>query len=171
MSQAVTLRLSANTLEMRGAVHQSTDLLLNPSNTASSYLIITYSRQTDSPPPQGRFFFPVSDMSDQPGSSRLRALFKVALRDYEATTNLTLANHPLAEQLENCHSVESVTSLLQYQVQAMREFPGSGRMMKSIESTVSVLHKLSAIDALGVTIGLVRQNMLIEMFRFSDIVL
>jgi len=44
-------------------------------------------------------------------------------------------------------------------------------MMKLIESTVSVLHKLSAIDALGVTISIVRQKMLIEMFRFSDIVL
>jgi len=165
------LRLSANTLGMREAVHQSTDLLLSRPNTPSRCLIITYSRQTDSPPPQGRFFFPVSDMSDQSGSSRLRALFKVALRDYEVTTNLTLANHPLAEQLENCHSVESVTALLQYQVQAMREFPGSGRMMKLIESTVSVLHKLSAIDTLGVAIGLVRQNMLIDVCYFFDVVL
>lgn len=155
---------------MREAVHQGTDLFLNPSNTSPRYLIITYSRQTDSPPPQGRFFFPVSDMSDQSGSSRLRALFKVALRDYEVTTKLTLANHPLAEELGNCHSVESVTALLQYQVQAMREFPGGGRMMKLIESTVSVLHKLSAIDTLGVAIGLVRQEMLINVFYFSDVV-
>jgi len=110
-------------------------------------------------------------MSDQSGTSRLQALFTVAMQDYEVTTGLTLAKHLLAEQLENCHSVESVTALLQYQVQAMREFPGSGRMMKLIESTVSVLHKLSAIDALGVTISIVRQKMLIEMFRFSDIVL
>ena len=110
-------------------------------------------------------------MSNQSGSSRLQALFTVALQDYEVTTGLTLAKHPLAEQLENCHSVESVTALLQYQVQAMREFPGSGRMMKLIESTVSVLHKLSAIDTLGVAIGLVCQNMLIDVFYFSDIVL
>ena len=110
-------------------------------------------------------------MNDRPGSSHLQALFKVALRDYEVTTNLTLAKHPLAEQLGNCHSVESVTALLQYQVQSMREFSGSSKMMKLVESTVSVLHRLSAIDALGVAIGLVRRRMLIEAFHFSDIVL
>ena len=109
-------------------------------------------------------------MSDQSGSSRLQALFKVALQYYESTTDFTLAKHPLAEQLQNCHSVESVTSLLQYHVQAMREFPGSGRMMKLIESTVSVLHKLSSVDTLGAAIGLVRQKMLIEVFHFFDIV-
>lgn len=43
-------------------------------------------------------------------------------------------------------------------------------MMKLIESTVSVLHKLSAIDTLGVAIGLVRQKMLIDVFYFSDVV-
>jgi hypothetical protein len=53
----------------------------------------------------------------------------------------------------------------------MREFSGSSKMMKLVESTVSVLHRLSAIDALGVAIGLVRRRMLIEVFHFSDIVL
>ena len=47
-------------------------------------------------------------MTDQSGSSRLRVLFDAALLDYEKQTDIALAKHPLAEQLQSCDSVESV---------------------------------------------------------------
>ena len=105
-------------------------------------------------------------MSDQSGSSRLRALFELALRDYESTTNITLAKHPLAEKLENCQSVESITALLQDQA---KEFRGSDRIMRSIGSTVSVLDKLSTV--LGGAISLVRQKTLTRMSHIVNTVL
>jgi len=92
-------------------------------------------------------------MSDQSGSSRLQALFELALRDYESTTNITLAKHPLAEELEKCQSVESIIALLQDEAEGFR---GSDRIMRSIGSTVSVLDQLSTITPLGGAIGLVR---------------
>jgi hypothetical protein len=49
-------------------------------------------------------------MTDPPGPSHFRALFEAALQDYEKQTGVTLAKHPLAGQLENRKSVESVTS-------------------------------------------------------------
>jgi hypothetical protein len=93
-------------------------------------------------------------MSGQPESSRLSALFESALRDYEQKTKISLANHPLAEQLENCHSVEDLAAILQGQARANSAFQGSDRIMKSIKSTLSVLYNLSAIAALGDGIGL-----------------
>jgi len=107
-------------------------------------------------------------MSDQSESSRLQALFELALRDYESTTNITLAKHPLAEKLENCHSVETIVALLQDQAKGFR---GSDRIMRSIGSTVSVLDQLSTITSVGGAIGLVRKIMLTRISHISDIVL
>lgn len=68
-------------------------------------------------PPQGDdLFFPlpclfVRDMSRPSASWSLQVLFDVALQDYEKQTGTKLADHPLAEQLETCHSVDSITSI------------------------------------------------------------
>jgi hypothetical protein len=50
-------------------------------------------------------------MSEQSGPSRLRALFEAALEDYEKQTGIALAKHPLAEQLQNCVSIESILDI------------------------------------------------------------
>ena len=83
-----------------------------------------------------------------------------------------MAKHPLAQKLENCHSLESVTTtLLQDQAGTFGEFRGRDRIMKSIRSTVSSLFKLSATASLDDGIRLVRQKTLMSAFRISDIVL
>jgi len=111
-------------------------------------------------------------MTDQSVSSRLRTLFELALEDYEIQTKISLAEHPLAQKLENCHSVESITTtLLQDQAETFGEFRGRDRIKKSIRSTVSSLFKLSATAALGDGIRLVRQKTLMSAFHISDIVL
>lgn len=110
-------------------------------------------------------------MADQSISCRLRTLFELALEDYEITTKISLANHPVAQNLENCHSVESIATFLQDQARIFGEFHGKDRMMKSIRSTVSFLYKLSTIAALGDGIGLVRLKALVTVFHISDIVL
>ena len=79
-----------------------------------------------------------------------------ALLDYQIQTGMTLASHPLAEKLQNCNSVESVTALLQDQARAFSEFQGDdGRVAKSLMGVVSVLYKLSTCTA---SIGLVRRK-------------
>jgi hypothetical protein len=110
-------------------------------------------------------------MTDQPVSSRLRTLFELALEDYEITTKISLANHPLAQNLENCHSVESITTLLQDQARTFGGFHGRDRMMKSIRSTAPFLYKLSTTAALGDGIGLVHQKALMTVFHISNIIL
>jgi hypothetical protein len=94
-------------------------------------------------------------MSDQSGSSHYQALFESALQDYEKQTGITLANHPLAEQLQNCQSVESVTTHLQEQARAFSKFKGSDKIMKSLKGVIS------AIAALGQDISMVCHRLLI----------
>ena len=94
-------------------------------------------------------------MSDQPGSYPFQVLFESALKDYENKTGIPLANHPLAEQLQNCQSVESVTAVLHEQARAFSKFRGSDKIMKSLNSVVSVLSTISATAALGLDIAMV----------------
>ena len=95
------------------------------------------------------------DMTDQSGSSRLRVLFEAALQEYEKQTGIALADHPLAGKLQNCDSVESITAVLHEQTQAFSEFQGSDKMLKPLNSVVSVLYKLSATADFCQVIGLV----------------
>ena len=95
-------------------------------------------------------------MSDQSASSHLQVLFEAALWDYEKKTGIALAKHPLADRLQNCDSVESVTAVLHEQTQAFSEFRGKDRVLKPVRKAVSVLCKLSATANFGQKIGLVR---------------
>ncbi len=95
-------------------------------------------------------------MSDQSESPRLSVLFEAALEDYEKETGIPLVKHPLAEQLQHCSSVESVTAVLREQTEAFNEFRGKDKIMKLLKNSVSVLHKLSAAAHFGQDIGLVR---------------
>jgi hypothetical protein len=98
-------------------------------------------------------------MSLQSRSSHFRALFHAALQDYEKATNITLAKHPIAEQLLNCYSVEPIITLLQDQARGFGDFPRSDRLMKSIKNTIPVLSMLAATAALGDGIDIVRPRL------------
>jgi len=97
-------------------------------------------------------------MGDQSRPTHFRALFESALQAYETDTGVTLAEHPLAVQLQNCHDVESVTRVFS-------DFRGNGKIVKSVDSIVSILSTLSANPAFGVSIGLVRQKALMGCSR------
>ena len=106
-------------------------------------------------------------MGDQSQSSRFQALFESALKDYQSQTGTILANHPLAQQLQSCDSIESVTAVLQAQARAFSELRGDGgKIMKSLKHVVSDLYSLSASTALGEAIGIVRRRALISVKRF-----
>ena len=97
------------------------------------------------------------NMGDQSQSSRFRLLFESALQEYQKQTGTTLTSHPLAEKLQDCDSIESVTAVLQEQARAFSEFrDGDGRIMKSLKAVVSVVYTLSVSTALGEAIELVR---------------
>jgi len=88
-------------------------------------------------------------MSDQSGPSHFQELFEAAFRDYEKQTGKTLANHPLAEKLQSCDSVESVTAVLREQTETSSEIRGKDKVLKPLKNVLSVLHKLSSASDLG----------------------
>ena len=96
-------------------------------------------------------------MSDQSASSRLKSLFDAVLQDYQTKTGIALDKHPIAEELENCDSVETVTAVLNSQTEAFNEFRGNDKILKPLNNTLSVLHKLSAAAKFGQDVGLVRR--------------
>jgi hypothetical protein len=98
-------------------------------------------------------------MSDSE-STRFRAHFESALQAYQKTTGITLAEHQLAVRLQNCDSIDSITTLFKYEARSFSDLQGSDRIMKSIENTVSILYRLSATASLGDVIGLVCQKAL-----------
>ena len=106
-------------------------------------------------------FFPICDMADQSRPTHFHSRFESALRAYEKTVGVTLAEHPLAVQLQSCHSIESITAVLQAQAQAFGEFRGSDRVIKSIKNTVSTLARISATTSLAIDLGLVCQQPLL----------
>jgi hypothetical protein len=115
-------------------------------------------------------FLSISDMSDQSGSSsHLRALFELALQDYEQKTGTKLAEHPLPQQLDNCHSLEDVAVLLQALAKDKSAFRGDDKIMKSIKTTLSVLHNLATFS--NTIISHVCHKTLRTVFHVSDIVL
>jgi hypothetical protein len=83
-------------------------------------------------------------MSDQSGSSRLRVLFEAALEDYKQQTGIELAEHPLAERLQDGNSVESVIAILCEQAQDFEKFRGKDKVLKPLKKFLTVLHKLSS---------------------------
>ena len=99
-------------------------------------------------------------MAEQSGSYCFRALFESALQSYEKTTGILLAEHPLAVQLQSCHTIESITAVLECQMLTFGDFRGSDRVMKSIKSTLSILTRLSIPASLGDAVVLVRRNIL-----------
>ena len=107
-------------------------------------------------------------MSDQSGPSRLQDLFEAAVQDYEKKTGIVLARHPLAEKLQNCHSIESITAVFHEQTEAFSQFRGGDKVLKPLKTIVSVLHKLSAAAD---TIGLVRLWAIIWCLTFLILIL
>jgi hypothetical protein len=90
-------------------------------------------------------------------SSELKALFEVALDEFETRAGTNLLQHQIIDKLVNCESADSIIDVLQGQAQAFRNFRGGdGKLMTWLKRTVNVLHILSTSSILGEGIGLVR---------------
>ena len=97
-------------------------------------------------------------MDDKSGSARFQMIFESALQAYERKTGITLAQYPFVVDLQNCHTIDSITTLLQGRTQAFNDFRERDRMMKAIRTTVSILAPLSQAATFADAVGLVRQK-------------
>ena len=82
-------------------------------------------------------------------------IFEAALKDYMGLTGIELAEDPLAERLQHCNSVESVTAVLLEKAQDFREFREKDKVLRPLKKVLSVLHILSSATNLAQDVGLV----------------
>jgi hypothetical protein len=110
----------------------------------------------------------VCSMSQPSSSSSFESIFNAALEDYARHSGIQLdEHHPLVKQLENCNSVDSITSVIQEHARLFREFRGEdGKLTKSLRGVVQVLYTLSTSTVLGACegIGMVCPKSLISIF-------
>ena len=99
-------------------------------------------------------------MTDQPGSSRFQELLESALQQYEKKAGVRLADlgDSLGIQLQSCHSIDHIGTLLQDKAHAFDDVQQRDRILKSIKATVSILTPISAIASAADGAGLVRQT-------------
>ena len=99
-------------------------------------------------------------MSQLSSSSSFQALFAAALQDYQNRTGISLVDHPIAKQLEECDSLDSIIAILRAQAKGFRESRGEdGKLMKSVKCSVDVLYILSMSTVLGEGVGVVRSKL------------
>jgi hypothetical protein len=130
-------------------------------STRASLLVIPHNRPCNRQLPLPRTHFPPTcDMSRQsePQSSNFTTLFESALQEYAKQTGKPWTEHPLAQQLEQCYSLESVSDVLQEQAQAFTLSRGDSRVMKSLKSATSVLYTLFTNNVLRDAISVVRRT-------------
>jgi len=151
-------RGSAQPQEVPIYSEQSTSVCANKKDNAQRALVslsFHHSQPTISSRPH---LFPAHEMADQSASPRFHALVVSALQAYESKTGVTLAQYPLAVQLQSCHSEDDITDLLQGRAKAFDIFQEKDRMLKAIKVTVSILTPLSMAASLADAVGLVRQK-------------
>jgi hypothetical protein len=98
-----------------------------------------------------------SPMSQSPStsapSSRLQAIFDAALKSYQRQTKKDILAHPLASQLQLCHSTSAIISVLQNQIREFdHAYNGDEGMTKWLTPTVNVLCAFSAALSEGVSL-------------------
>ena len=72
-------------------------------------------------------------MNSPSESPVFQALFQAARKGYEEQTGANFIEHPLAVQLQTCHTFECLIVLLQEQARAFHEFrAGDGKVMISL---------------------------------------
>ena len=87
--------------------------------------------------------------------SNLQALFNVALQDYKDKTGNSLANHPFARQLQECDSVESISTILEEQARVFRDFRDHGKLINLLRRLAGILCSPFISTVLGEGIDLV----------------
>jgi len=87
-------------------------------------------------------------------SSNFQQIINNALKAYEKRTKNDLLAHPLAAQLQACHSPDAILAVLREQVEELNQSRNTNeRWTKWLDPTVNVLFSLSG--TLGEGVGLV----------------
>ena len=86
-------------------------------------------------------------------SHNFQLIINNALKAYEKHTKNDLLSHPLASQLQDCQSPDSILAVLQQQVQELNKSRNNDeRLTKWLNPTVNVLYAFSETIGDGVSL-------------------
>jgi hypothetical protein len=87
-------------------------------------------------------------------NSNLDSIFSSAFQAYKKKTGKDIISHPLAAEIQACHSLDAILAVLQNQISALGQSQSDDdASTKWLVPTVNVLYSLSAV--LGEGVGLV----------------
>jgi len=108
----------------------------------------------------------VSTPTSSTSSPKFDSIFTSAFRAYKKKTGKDITSHPLAAELETCHSPDAVLNVLRAKIPALGRPQSSDEPIeKWLIPTINVLYSFSS--ALGEGIGLVNIAPLPFMLRIS----
>ena len=131
-----------------------------PTRSLSRHYSVTVEDQSSSHTPRP---FPTRDMTHQPASDRFQALLESALQEYEKQAGVILADRKdslAIQELQLCHSIDDITTLLQVKTQAFNDVQQRDRTLKSIRATVSILTPISSVTSVADDVGLVGRKVM-----------
>ena len=86
--------------------------------------------------------------------SNLDSIFNAALQAYKKKTGKDITSHPLANELQSCHSPDTVLAILRRQIPSLDQFQsGEEGFSKYLAPIINVLYAFNA--TLGDGVGLV----------------
>ena len=95
-----------------------------------------------------------STSSPSTSRSNLDSIFNAALQAYKKKTGKDITSHPLATELQSCHSPDTVLAVLRSQIPSVDQSQsGEERFAKSLTPIINVLYTFTA--TLGNGVGLV----------------
>jgi Sec7-like guanine-nucleotide exchange factor len=79
-------------------------------------------------------------------STNFETIFTAALKSYNKKTKKDIASHPLATELQSCHSSTAILAVLRAQVQANDQAQSADeKWTKWLDPTVNVVSAFSAV--------------------------
>ena len=82
-------------------------------------------------------------------------LFEAALEDYKQQTGLPLAEHSLAERLQDCDTVDTVTATLCEHAQFFKNFQEKDKVLKPLKKVLTILDRLPSAANFALAVDLV----------------
>jgi hypothetical protein len=90
-------------------------------------------------------------------STSIRPILDAAFADYVKQIGIDPAKHPLADQLQTCHSPDDVLKLLEVKANEFKDYrDGNRKLIDCLKPVVNLVHAFS--DVLGEVVSLVSRN-------------
>ena len=135
-------------LALDGAVHALHEVLFRRESHLS-----TSSISNSALPTSPAVIMAAANQAAGSSTDTFTAIFNVASTEYQTLTGEPLDTHPLATQLDSCHTPEAISNVLQKQAQEFIKFrKRDDKLMAWLDPMVNILFTFSATLGEGISL-------------------